>query len=314
MIHQLEPLIIRQSTLASYQRCPRQQALKEAGAQQGKREHVLSATAFGTVMHHAAQVLEQLTHEGRPDACDRAVQSFEWYWHPDHIDELVPGGIDTWLPRQTRGGLLIRGRENLRFYAEVLANDTGKLLALELPFHVPMGPLGPHDVTLHGTVDRLALRLFGKKPYLSIEDFKTGQKPTHLRHALQFTAYAWASRQPDFWSPWDPEDLERLRKPLRDKGLALFDDDTGLPVVPRRGRWIALRDSFSINDAGWRAPADFARLHEAVGAYIAAVDADVYPLRVSGETCTHCPFMYSGECGGVPYDKDSEGMPYQPGL
>jgi hypothetical protein len=308
-----ETLTIRQSTLASYQRCPNQLRLKTVAADRGHREHVLSATAFGTVMHHAVQVLEQLTHEGNEDAVERAVATFEYHWHPDVIGELVPGGIDTWLPRQTRGGLLIRGRENLRFYGEVLSRDSGRLLALELPFHIPMGPLGPHDVVFHGTVDRLALRLYGTKPYLSIEDFKTGQKPTHLRHALQFTAYTWASVQPQFWQAWEPENLDLLREPLRAKGLALYDDGSGLPIIPRRGRWIALRDTFGIHDAGWRTAADFARLHEAVGAYIAAVDADVYPLRVSGETCTYCPFMYSGECGGVPYDKDSEGMPYNPG-
>jgi hypothetical protein len=308
----MEPLIIRQSTLASYQRCPRQVQLRTVATERGNREHVLSATAFGTVLHHAVQVLEQLTYEGRDDAVTRAVTSFEHYWHPDHIDELVPGGIDTWLPRQTRGGLLIRGRDNLRFYADVLATDNGKLLALELPFLVPIDIDGYADIHIRGTIDRLALRLYGKKPYLSIEDFKTGQKPTHLRHALQFTVYSWASLDRQFWTAWEPEDVEALQRPLRDKGFALFHDGTGLPVIPRRSRWIALRDSFGIHDAGWRTEADFARMTDAVRAYIAAVSADAYPLRVSGETCTHCPFMYSGDCGGIPFDKDLEGMPYDP--
>ncbi len=311
----MESLVIRQSTLASYQRCPRQVQLESLASQRGERRHVLSATAFGTVLHHAVQVLEELTHEGRPDACDRAVATFEHYWHPDNITELVPGGIDTWLPRQTRGGLLIRGRENLRFYAEVLANDTGKLLALELPFKVPIEIGEWKNIAVNGTVDRLALRMYGRtkpQPYLSIEDFKTGQKPTYLRHALQFTVYAWASLHEDFWQPWNRTTLAELQRPLRDRGFALFEDGSGLPVIPRKARWIALRDSFGIHDAGWRTRADFARMSDAIGAYIAAVDADAYPLRVSGETCTHCPFMYSGACGGVPFDKDSEGLPYDP--
>ncbi len=302
-------ITIRQSTLSSFQRCARQAQLKSLAAQRGQPDQATSATAFGTVMHHAVQVLEQLTHEGRPDAVERAVASFEHYWHPDNVHVLVPGGIHTWLPRQTRGGLLIRGRDNLRFYAEALVKDVGKLLALELPFNVPMGRLADHDITIHGTVDRLALRLYGRRPYLSVEDFKTGQKPTYLRHGLQFTVYCWASLHEQFWSAWDPDELQRLRRPLRDKGFALWRDGSDLPVIPRRGRWISLRDTFGVHDAGWRVEADFARLHEAAGAYIAALDADVYPLHVSGETCTYCPFMYSGECGGVAYGKDSEGDP-----
>ncbi len=311
----MDSLVIRQSTLASYQRCPRQVQLKTLASQRGEREQVLSATAFGTVLHHCAQVLEELTHEGRPDAVNRAVASFEHYWHPDHIGELVGGGIDVWLPRQTRGGLLIRGRENLRNYAEVLAADTGKLLALELPFKVPIAIGEWKNLAVNGTVDRLALRMYGSsnpKPYLSIEDFKTGHKPTYLRHALQFTVYAWASLHEDFWQPWNRTTLDSLQRPLRNRGFALFNDGSGLPVIPRRARWIALRDTFGIHDAGWRAPSDFARMTEAIGAYIEAVDADVYPLRVSGETCTYCPFMYSGACGGVPFDKDLEGRPYDP--
>lgn len=319
-------MIVRQSHLNSFARCAQQVKLGSVAAEQGRRERTLSASAFGTVMHHAAQVMEELHHAGRADACERAVATFEHHWHPDHIATLVPGGIDVWLPRQTYGGLLIRGRDNLRTYYQHLIHDSGRLLALELEFNLPIAvavppnvikPAGltyPEEHTLHGTVDRVALRLTGRKPYLSIEDFKSGQKETFLRHAVQWTVYSWASLQPGFWSTWPPDDLAALQDPLRRRGCALFFDGSGLPVIPRRGRWIALRDTFGIHDCGWRTAADFARMRVALGQYIAAVQADIYPLAISGQACTFCPHLYSGECAGVPFNKDDEGQPYTAGV
>ncbi len=316
---------VRQSSLASFARCAQQVHLEDVARQRGIRERTLSATAFGTVIHHCAQTLEEKVHEDHPKAIDVAVATFEHYWHPENIGDLVPGGIDEWLPRQTYGGLLIRGRDNLRAYHASLLNDTGVLLALEHSFEVPMRVFVPvttsagnaqflEDHELIGTVDRLALRKDSRnRPYISIDDFKSGQKPTYLRHSIQFTAYSWASTRPEFWDMWPAEEVESLAKPLRRKGLALFQDGSGMPVVPRKGRWIALRDSFGVHDAGWRVEADFQRLHKAVGQYIAARRADIYPLSPSGQVCTYCPFMYSGDCGGFPYDSSEEGQPY-PGV
>ncbi len=315
---------IRQSDLSSFARCANQVRLKTIAAQQGQREDNLSATAFGTVIHHAAQVMEEEHHAGNPDACEIAVKTFEYYWDPGNIQALVPGGIDQWLPRQNQGGLLIRGRDNLRAYYQHLTGDTGKLLALEHQFTVPIEVMvtqpmnGPYAMgrlaewhELTGTADRLALRVDGKrKPYLSIDDFKSGQKPTYLRHALQWSVYGLASLHPDFWAAWPADDLELLRDPLRKRGFALFLDGSGMPVIPRRGRWIALRDAFGVHDAGWRTEADFERVRTAVGQYIAAVRADIYPLSPSGQTCTYCPFLYSGDCGGLPHDSAAEGAPY----
>ncbi len=313
-----QPIKIRQSQLASFSRCAMQVSLERLAAQQGRRELVLSATAFGTVIHHAAQVLEELHHEGRTDAGDVAVATFEHYWDPAHIEQLVPGGIDEWLPRQNYGGLLIRGRNNLRTYYAALQADPGHLLALEHTFTVPIIPTVPQSDTyplgeyheLTGTVDRLALRINRKRPYLSIEDFKSGQKPTYLRHAIQFTAYSWASLAPEFWAAWPTDQLQLIQEPLHRRGFALYHDGSGLPIIPRRGRWISLRETFGVHDAGWRNPQDFTRLHDAVGQYIAALRADVYPLTVSGQTCTYCPFAYSGECGAVPVHNTEDGEPY----
>ncbi len=318
---------IRQSDLAAFARCAHQVKLNSVVAQRGERERTLSATVFGTVMHHAAQVMEELHHAGEPDACERAVRTFEHYWHPDHIDAIEPGGIDVFLPRQTWAGLTIRGRDNLRAYYQHLLHDNGMLLATEHTFAVPITLLisrsqpkgfafsanqsAPEEHTLTGTVDRLALRKDSRgKAHLSVEDFKTGAKPTYLRHALQWTVYAYASLEPGFWDAWPDDDLARIRESLHRRGFTLYRDDSGLPIIPRRGRWIALRDSFGVHDAGWRTPADFERMKVALAQYIRATQADVYPLSISGQVCTYCPFLYSGDCGGVPFDKSDEGVPY----
>ena len=302
-------MLIRQSDLASWSRCAQQAHLSRTFRQAGDRERVLSATAFGTVIHHAVQVMEELHHQGRQDACERAVETFVHHWHPDHIEALVPGGVDVWLPRQSYGALLIRGRDNLRTYHEHLIHDGGKLLALEHTFTVPMTIDGRAHVA-RGTVDRLALRMNGTKPFLCVEDFKSGVKPTFLRHAFQWTYYSWASTRVEFWDAWDPEDLAGLTEPLAKKGLALYRDGSGLPLIPRRGRWIALREPFGIHDTGWRTPGDFARMRVALSQYVAAVDAGIFPLSIGGQYCTFCPFAYDGSCGGTPIGGEGDGVPY----
>ncbi len=309
---------IRQSDLNSFARCAHQVRLNREADADGTRQQNLSATAFGTVVHHALQVLEERHWAGDDNALPVAVATFEYYWHPDNIGQLVPGGVDVWLPRQTFGGLMIRGRDNLRAYYDSLVHDAGHLLALEHTFEVPWpGAVDewteePH--TLTGTVDRLALRLDARrKPYLSVDDFKSGQKPTYLRHALQWTVYSWASLDPGFWQAWPQADLAALTEPLATRGFALFRDGSGLPIIPRRGRWIAVRDAFGIHDVGWRTQADFDRMAVAIDAYIAAVEAGIYPLSISGAVCTYCPHLYSGRCGGTPFSKDDEGKPY-PGV
>ena len=163
---------IRQSDLGAAQRCFFQKKLfdeQEAGT--GKRGETNSATVLGTVIHYAAMILEQLHHEGREDACEVAVATFENYWAPQNLTDLEPMGIGFWLPRQTWGGLRIRGRKALRDYYDLLRKDDGKLLGLEYQWEVPY-EIDGETHQLHGTADRLALRLYKGEPYLSVEDFK----------------------------------------------------------------------------------------------------------------------------------------------
>lgn len=293
---------IRQSDLAAFQRCAMQQHLyEEQEVGTGKRGETLSATVFGTVVHYAVQVLEKLHHEGREDALDVALATFAHYWMPENLPHLEPRGIDVWLPRQTYGGLRERGLRSIRDYFDYLRTDDGILLALEHTFDVPIDVDG-EEHTLHGTADRLAIRFHYRKPYLSIEDFKTGRKPTYLNFATQFTVYSYASLQLPFWTEFlANDDFEDLLQRLATKKLDLLPTPSEWEVLKRRGRWIGLGEAgFQISDASWRNEHHYARLKVQLREYIKARRLEVRPLTVDGHVCTYCPFARNGACGGVP--------------
>lgn len=292
---------IRQSDLASYGRCAQQKKLYDlARSGQVPRPMNLSRTVYGTVVHHALQTLERLHAEGDPKALDVAVATFTYYWNPEHLPELgldpahaeLVHGIDEWLPRDTYGGLRNRGIRALEDYFHgMLKDDQDPLLALELNFEVPvdLGVHGQHVLT--GTVDRLALRRHAGKPYVSIEDFKTGKQPVFLRYHTQWTVYSYASLQPEFWREF-PDGEQRCQS---------------YGNWARRGWWIDMREN-KRKDCGWRAQADYDRLFVALAEYVRAVDADIYPLTMTGETCLHCDFR-NGICGGVPVPAEDDGKP-----
>lgn len=305
---------IRQSELSAFQRCAQQSKLYREAEQGGVPRENLSTTVLGTVVHYVLMIMEQLHHQGREDALAVAESTFLHYWHPDNLSEIEPGGIDVWLPRTTYGGLRDRGLRGLRDYYATLVKDDGILLALEHTFTVPIViDDEPHE--LHGTVDRLALRFYKRKPILSIEDFKVGKKPTYLRYATQWTLYGYASRYWPFWegfnaNPYIESDpFEELLRKLNQRGLDLFETKDNLPLVPRRGRWLSLTDGFSSHDAGWRTEHDYARLEVHLREYIKARRHDVYPLTVDGHICTYCPFSRNGACGGVPVPELDSGAP-----
>jgi hypothetical protein len=291
-------MLIRQSDLSSYGRCAQEKHLKDLSKQGiGPRPSNLSRTVFGTIMHHAVQVMETEHHAGNPQALAIAKSTFAYYWNPDNMPEMAAHhpelayGIDEWLPRDTYGGMRSKGLQALDDYFALLSTDDGKLLALELQFHVPidLGEQGQH--TLTGTIDRLEIRKYKLKPYLSLSDFKTGKQPPYLRYAAQWTVYSYASLQPEFWTPWGDEADEWYQ---RTKDWA------------RRGRWIDLRLN-KVVDAGWRSQQDYDRLHVALREYVRAVEADIYPLTLTGETCTWC--QYRNTCGGVPVPDEESGRP-----
>lgn len=269
---------IHQSDLGSYKRCGEQHR-RQLNGEQGKQ---LSATAFGSVMHHALHTLE------RHRDLDLALQTFDYYWHPLNI-ELVCRPVEEWIMKQSYSSLLAKGRETLKRYWDLKQYDDEEVLALEYPFTVPI--VGTYDETtgqphhLVGTVDRLSLRRYRRELHVCLDDWKTGRKPRYLRHHIQFTAYAYASTRQEFWTGWDSDVLPDGFG--EERGYNLFKR---LGQAPRHGWWINVMGGPDWIDAGLREDRDYRRFTHAVDQYVKARRAEIYPLNIDGEICQFCPF------------------------
>jgi hypothetical protein len=308
--------IIRQSDLSSWSRCNLQKFYYDRAANDpdAPQPASLSATVYGTVVHYALQVLETGMHEGDPEALERALSTFRHFWtHPDELGER----ITEWLPRQTWGGLKQRGQIAIRDHHALLEGDDSLLMALEYQFAVPLMIDGRlHTVT--GTIDRLSTKRWNRKPYLSLDDNKTGKQPTYLRWNMQGSVYAWASTLQEFWQGWpdsgmgdlatfDFEFVDRLRDTFDSHGYKLHvEQDGDKPLAARRFRWINLQD-IKFADGGWRHERDYARAHLAIDAYIRACEAEIYSVNTTGEVCRYCPFRKT--CAGVGLPDEDEGTP-----
>lgn len=311
-------IIVRQSDLSSWQRCQLQkyydtEARNNPDAPQPRS---LSATVFGSVMHYALMVGEGLHHEGRNDACEVAVATFEFYWNPENTGQL-PGvaPVNLWLPRQTYGGLRERGRRVLRDYFRLLQRRDEHLLALEYQFAVPIVVQGRIH-TLTGTIDRLALRRKYSKPFVAIDDFKSGKQPTYLRYNQQGSAYAYATTRVEFWRGWPesgmgelptfPEDvIDNLERVFAAHNFRLHTEhQVEADWAARYFTWINLQELKNV-DGGPRNERDYARLKLAIDAYVRANEAGIYSPTVTGEVCTFCPFKAT--CGGIALPDEDYG-------
>ena len=277
-----------------------------------------SAAAYGSVMHNSLQILERMIHEGRvmyPDprdprmmevirqAVDVAVRNFLHYWLPANIEAICePVPADGWLPRQGFNELRAKGVEVIKKYADLIRFDDHELLALEYGFLVPIDgtwddELGePH--MLAGSIDRLAVRHFSRKPAVAVDDYKTGKEQRYLRHNAQFTGYCYATTKREFWVGHRGEDGFG-----EERGEQLYQR---FQNAARRGTWINLR-SVETKDAGYRAERDYDRFALAITQLHATIQADVFPLTLKGEACQYCEFRNS--CGGMGVADDDEGNP-----
>lgn len=260
--------IVHQSDLSAWIRCP----TAFAYGRQGHPRKQLSATAFGSVVHHALEVFERLRNTedvSFTDATHAAIATFEHYWHPMNI-EAITAPVDIWLPRQGYAELRARGIESIRAYCQLMKLDDNELLATEFGFQVPIAGTWDYDLgephILAGTLDKLTLRRYTGKLILAIEDFKTGKEYKYLRQNLQFTAYCYATTQSQFWTGWRGEDGFGARQ-----GAELFER---FAKLPRRGTWINMR-TVKFQDAGWRGPDDYARFALAVEQLVASWKADI---------------------------------------
>lgn len=295
------PVVIHQSDLQAYNRCPQELHL----ARKHGRGDQNSRSAYGSVMHHAITVLV------RYDDLEKAMATFEHYWHPYNIEALCePVPHDGWLARDSWGGMRKRGLSTLRNLHESLRDDDAERLALEYSFVVP---LRGTPYYFAGTIDSLVARYRKRVLELHIEDYKTGKQKWGLRWNVQGTAYAYASLQPAFWLGHEPIELRRFGTDEvvtyggegfgnRGREVALRFDD-----VPRRFMWIDTKNG-RWKDGGYRDHQDFARLRLAVEQLVALEAADVWPLRLDGETCQYCSMRKI--CGGVPVPDESHGDPW----
>ena len=224
-------------------------------------EQVNAYTVLGSVFHYAMDVYETYGHD-----IDLAVRTFRHYWN--NLDELDLR-IDIYPPKGlSHEKLEERGVDMLERYHSMEPFKGGILVGTEIEFRVP---LGEHVIT--GIIDKLWLR--PQKRELEVIDFKTGASvPEKLRHNVQFTSYMYATTRPEFWQEIP--------------GFEEFWVDS--LEFKRKGAWYHARNSKMYN-CGYRGDLDYRRLLMAVESMAACVEADAYPLTISGEACGYCGFI-----------------------
>ena len=166
----------------------------------------------------------------------------------------------------------------LRDWWGIIRWDVDVTLGREYTFDVPIG----NGHILHGTIDKLAIRQDPRLgQILLISDYKTNSKlPTYewLEDNLQFTAYAYATTQPEFWDAMPNGD--HLRKATAD--------------MPRRGEWVSLKGSKRM-DAGPRDQVQYNRVIMAANGIAESVAMRIFVPNISGENCRWCDFREN--CG-----------------
>lgn len=284
------------SQLDDYDRCGLQYAYRR---DKTKPRVQGSAAAYGTVMHHGLHVMERAWAEpagnGVVDqaALAQAIATFEHYWHPQNIGQLTEP-VQEWQRGHDWAGLKARGGYKLTAYADRRANDDAVVLALEYPFEVPV--VGTRDEitgephTISGYIDKLAVRRYYRKPYLSSDDYKTGKTKSYLRHHVQGHTYCYAPTRKEFWTGFG------------ERGPELYDYYFDLP---KRFRWESLSDDKYADT--WRGEQDWRRLALMVDAVAAAVQRGIFIPTLDGSTCNYCD--YTAICGDTPLPADDHGRP-----
>lgn len=243
-------------------------------------------SAFGSCIHHA------LDHYNRTADVEAAVAVFVDVWDdPSKIDKA----FDYWPKYTSYSGMLNRGIDMLREYHEKQKWENRIVIASEHKFNVPFG-----DHRISGIVDLLEMKKSGRgKNTLKIVDYKTSSKPpriTELKLNIQFTAYFYASMQPEFW-------LGDEGNPGHPDGQNLWDR---LQDAPRAAFWYQLNSNKEIN-VGERDDADFRRMYRAVTEIARALELGVFVPNISGDTCLYCP--YTDPCGVVIPETEREEDP-----
>lgn len=179
---------------------------------------------------------------------------------------------DYLMPRNSHNGYREDGIRILTDWWKLIQWESDVVLAREHTFRVP---LGTHVLT--GTVDKLCVRqLKGGEEVVLVSDYKTNSKvPTreYLAHDIQFSSYAYASTQPEFWD--GIPDGEAIYQAYKDSR--------------RFGEWVHLRGPRRI-DAGVREQYHFNRLLYAVDSIEASIQCGIFVPTLTGEACEFCEF------------------------
>lgn len=268
-------MLIRQSTIKQFMEC----SLRYKFAAMGVPRTQSSAMSFGTVIHEAVLVMETAPR----DNLAAGINHFDSMW-----DNLAAHGLayDYLLPRNSHESYRELAYKILRDWWALIQWESDVVLGREYQFTVP---IGDHELT--GTIDKFGLRpLKGGAVAVLVSDYKTGSKqPTrdYLAHDLQFSAYCYATTQPEFW----------VNIP---NGMALYEE---YKDAPRTGEWVHLRTPRRV-PAGDRVEMHYNRLRYAIDQIDLAISTGIFVPDISGSSCEYCEFR---EKCGLP-SREDEGL------
>ena len=271
---------VRQSDLKTFQRCPLQFKFSKVD---GLPRAQSAALTYGTVMHAAVLEMEEA------QSLEVGLDAFERYWiDPEALEvgltptEYLKG--TSWKKYHEEGPRILRD------WWGIIQWESDDVIAREYTFSVPIGD----GHTLDGTIDKLAIRYIAKvdEYVVLVSDYKTSRRePTYgyLFHDLQFTAYAYATTQPEFWT--GIQDGEAIYEAMADRR--------------RMGEWVQLTGPRR-KDAGERNGMHYARLRYAVNAFAATVDMGIFVPNLAGDVCMYCDFRES--CGLLSVEEEARLM------
>lgn len=264
-------MIVRQSMLKHWMDCP----LKVRYEQIDKLPREQSGSLiFGSIVHDCVLFLEETGD------LDAAIARFKNFWvNPHQLDPEYQ--VDYYVRGTNWRKFMEKGEELLRRWWQIIQWETDLVLAREYTFNVPIG----NGHTLHGTIDKLVVRYRAATDewVLLISDYKTNNKvPTYgyLEEDLQFSAYGYASLQPEFWANLPGGRGMELMEQYKD--------------YPRYGEWVQLVGAKRM-DAGIRTERHYNRLIMAVNGMADSIAMRIFVPNISGESCRYCDFRK--QCG-----------------
>jgi hypothetical protein len=224
--------------------------------------------AYGSAIHDALDTFHRTLDLARAKA------KFIEFWE---APENYGSPIDYWETGFTYPKAQADGLELLDWYATRSAWSPSKLIASEHKFLVPFGK---HE--LMGYVDLLEWTNSKEGRRLEVVDLKTGYRPPKymLRSDVQFTVYAYASMQPEFWIGNGPD-----FPPMPD-GPELWKE---FADVKRRPVWFDLKGKRRW-DCGQRDDDDFMRLYRVCNEIAHAQEMEVWVPKISHDSCNFCDF------------------------